>query len=202
MENKYQIVLQQQSQQNRNKRDFSLESDGCNSTQLFNYSVSQEKGLTCYITAEIDVETDGETTFNIGDGKTYGGYENVALAPGADYLLVVVVLVKAERAKVAPPSESVDLDTINQSKRSEYEGPDLMSKRTSSEVIDDTYSKLDDDTYSKVVDDTYSRPDGPEDTHTYDKIEISNRSKSNKPSSSNVNTASSDGLYINRLGSY
>jgi len=117
-------------------------------------------------------------------------------------IVVVVVLVCIiQRAKVAPPSESVDLDTINQSKRSEYEGPDLMSKRTSSEVIDDTYSKLDDDTYSKVVDDTYSRLDRPEDTHTYDKIEISNRSKSNKPSSSNVNTASSDGLYINRLGS-
>jgi len=93
---KYQIVLQQQAQQNRKKRDFSLKSDGCNSTQLFDYSVSQEKGLTCYITAKIDVDTDGETTFNIADGKTYGGYENVALAPGADYLLVVVVLVKAE----------------------------------------------------------------------------------------------------------
>ncbi|KAF6028135.1 hypothetical protein EB796_013568 [Bugula neritina] len=69
---------------------------GCNSTQLFNYSVSQEKGLTCYITAEIDVETDGETTFNIGDGKTYGGYENVALVPEADYFLVVVAIVTVE----------------------------------------------------------------------------------------------------------
>jgi len=93
-------------------------------------------------------------------------------------VVVVVLVCRSQRRKEAQSSELVDLDTINQPKRSEYEGPDLMSKRTSSEVIDDTYSKVvddtyskvDDDTYSKVVDDTYSRLDGPEDTHTYDKI--------------------------------
>jgi len=101
-------------------------------------------------------------------------------------VVVVVLICRSRRRKVAQPSELVNLDTINQSKSSEYEDPDLMSKGASSSVIDDTYSKVADDTdikvvddttgevvddtYSKVADDTYSRLDGPEDTHTYEKI--------------------------------
>ena len=72
--------------------------DGCNSSQLYNYSSSVSLSLPCYIAAEIkgsEVPKDGKTV-ELGDESTSGGYYNAPLDISTDYQVVVAAVVNVE----------------------------------------------------------------------------------------------------------
>ena len=57
---------------------------GMSDSELPDYHDAKDKGILCYITAEID-HVDKDSEFTIGDNKTYGQYYNAPLKKGAHY---------------------------------------------------------------------------------------------------------------------
>lgn len=75
----YRVIVapnEEVSQDRRAKRSLP---DVCDEDELYGYHVALALGISCYIAAEVDVSTVGKSgyMFTIGDGKTYGRFENV-----------------------------------------------------------------------------------------------------------------------------
>ena len=84
----YRIVIElliNQKEGDRTKREPAATMPcGMSDGELPDYHDAKDKGMLCYITAEID-DVGKNSEFTIGDNKTYGQYYNAPLEKGAHY---------------------------------------------------------------------------------------------------------------------
>ncbi|XP_067932609.1 receptor-type tyrosine-protein phosphatase U-like [Watersipora subatra] len=96
----YQLIIGniKEPTRSRQKRKAVFKNSTCDADSLYGYEKAAERGLPCYITAEIpgSLVTDDGLIVNIGDGQTLNNYYNAPLEPETNYSLVVGLIVYFE----------------------------------------------------------------------------------------------------------
>ncbi|XP_076346363.1 receptor-type tyrosine-protein phosphatase S-like isoform X3 [Tachypleus tridentatus] len=90
---------------------------GVDEIKLMGYKGSVENNIPYYITAELDafeVSKHAKYNFIVGDGKTYGGFTNVALKTGERYNIRIRTIVQFEmeeksRSAISFPESSIEV---------------------------------------------------------------------------------------------